>query len=400
MTTNCFSISDLLRVKEISLKSIAQSHRAELESTIELFVQELIIPKVQNKNSSISKIEQTQAVLYMFPNVVMNAKIHHGSIALTAGDLSTQNVDVVAVCSTSEVLLKNILDQAEAGPGNLNCKSISFVPWIITSNSISEFVSTSLNHPKKYRTVAFPALRYGLANCPTDVVAKAMIDAAISKIQKTTIHCTVSFIILPDQLSIHHEFANRLASIQKTSEPFGSIECSFSRKVTLTGENKSIEDADKHFLELTTRALKQAHLDIISRNILWKYQADGSTWESYSYRCNADIEYACGFNKTSMAKITNEQSETSDCSLPVRWQSQSTNCTRFPLDEYENIKEKFDQTMSDGTVYGHGVYFATNAKYSHDYTRSNQSIERCMFVVLILVGKSILGNTSMKVPPK
>ncbi|CAF5141692.1 unnamed protein product, partial [Rotaria magnacalcarata] len=89
-----------------------------------------------------------------------------------------------------------------------------------------------------------------------------------------------------------------------------------------------------------------------------------------------------------------------DCSLPVRWQSQSTNCTRFPLDEYENIKEKFDQTMSDGTVYGHGVYFATNAKYSHDYTRSNQSIERCMFVVLILVGKSILGNTSMKVPPK
>ncbi|CAF4800211.1 unnamed protein product [Rotaria magnacalcarata] len=165
----------------------------------------------------------------MFPNVVMNAKIHHGSIALTAGDLSTQNVDVVAVCSTSEVLLKNILDQAEAGPGNLNCKSISFVPWIITSNSISEFVSTSLNHPKKYRTVAFPALRYGLANCPTDVVAKAMIDAAISKIQKTTIHCTVSFIILPDQLSIHHEFANRLASIQKTSEPFGSIECSFSK---------------------------------------------------------------------------------------------------------------------------------------------------------------------------
>ncbi|CAM2719766.1 unnamed protein product [Rotaria socialis] len=48
----------------------------------------------------------------MFPNVVINAKIHHGSIALTAGDLGTQNVDVVVVCSTSEILLKNILDQA------------------------------------------------------------------------------------------------------------------------------------------------------------------------------------------------------------------------------------------------------------------------------------------------
>ncbi|CAF3398191.1 unnamed protein product [Rotaria socialis] len=91
----------------------------------------------------------------MFPNVVINAKIHHGSIALTAGDLGTQNVDVVVVCSTSEILLKNILDQAG--------------------------------------TAAFPALGYGLANCPADVVAKAIIDAAIKLTLQLTSKQEVNF---------------------------------------------------------------------------------------------------------------------------------------------------------------------------------------------------------------
>ncbi|CAF4091005.1 unnamed protein product, partial [Rotaria sp. Silwood2] len=265
------------------------------------------------------------------------------------------------------------------------------------------------------------------------------------------------------------------------------------KKVILIGEKKSIDDADKYFLELTTQALKQTHLDIVSRNIVWKYQIDSSTsWESYSYKCNAEIEYAFTFKKLSLVNITNEQSETciidfnkkeeifnsrirniqrqnlTSYSLPTNWQFQSINCCRFilseHLEEYKNIKEKFDLTMLgnytciksiervqnqrwykqyaahrdamnerlkedtekilfhgcnedsansiveecfnrsyagvNGTVYGQGVYFATNAKYSHSYTRLNQANEHCMFVVLVLVGKSIFGNSSMKVPPK
>ncbi|CAF5031518.1 unnamed protein product [Rotaria sp. Silwood1] len=261
------------------------------------------------------------------------------------------------------------------------------------------------------------------------------------------------------------------------------------KKVILIGEKTSIDDADKYFLELTTQALKQTQLDNISRNILWEYQIDSSTWESYSYKCNAEIEYALTFRKLPVVNITNEQNETclidfnknkeifnnrirsirrqnlTNYSLPMHWQCQSTNCCRFILsehsEEYKNIKDKFDQTMLGnyiciksieriqnqrwykqyaahrdamnerlkqetekmlfhgcnedsansiveecfnrsyaGTVYGQGVYFATNAKYSHDYTRSNQANERCMFVVLVLVGKYIFGNSSMKVPPK
>ncbi|CAF1056140.1 unnamed protein product [Rotaria sp. Silwood1] len=573
------------------MKSIAQTHRTELKPTIESTVEKLHIPNMRNKDFSLSNIDQTQTVLHLFPNMVMNTAIHNGSIQLVADDLIKQNVDVIVVCSTSEVLLKKILEQAglvvteeyyqlsnsvdlqnsliETGPGNLNCKAILFVPWVtqtisdskILSNSIFEFVSKSLHHilyhPKVYRTVAFPAIGCGLIQCPVNIVAHAMIDATITKLKETMLYFTVSFVILPNQFNVYQGFANKLASIKQSSETFGSVPYSFSKltltftakqernlkkclsdieshintctqikcrekeenldiwtqqlvlifykycldhyiwptinleqkKVILIGEKTSIDDADKYFLELTTQALKQTQLDNISRNILWEYQIDSSTWESYSYKCNAEIEYALTFRKLPVVNITNEQNETclidfnknkeifnsrirsirrqnlTNYSLPMHWQCQSTNCCRFILsehsEEYKNIKDKFNQTMLGnyiciksieriqnqrwykqyaahrdamnerlkqetqkilfhgcnedsansiveecfnrsyaGTVYGQGVYFATNAKYSHDYTRSNQANERCMFVVLVLVGKYIFGNSLMKVPPK
>ena len=54
-----------------------------------------------------------------------------------------------------------------------------------------------------------------------------------------------------------------------------------------------------------------------------------------------------------------------------------------------------------GTVYGVGVYFSTNASYSHGYTRESPAThKRCMFLTKVLIGKSILGNTQMRVPPR
>lgn len=52
-----------------------------------------------------------------------------------------------------------------------------------------------------------------------------------------------------------------------------------------------------------------------------------------------------------------------------------------------------------GTAYGFGVYFSSNAAYSHGYTRANANGERCMFVARVLVGKTTLGNMQMKTRP-
>ncbi|CAF1254970.1 unnamed protein product [Rotaria sordida] len=53
----------------------------------------------------------------------------------------------------------------------------------------------------------------------------------------------------------------------------------------------------------------------------------------------------------------------------------------------------------NGTVYGFGVYFSSNATYSHNYAIPNANGKRFMFVSRVLVGNTILGNGSMKTRP-
>jgi hypothetical protein len=52
-----------------------------------------------------------------------------------------------------------------------------------------------------------------------------------------------------------------------------------------------------------------------------------------------------------------------------------------------------------GTLYGVGVYFSSNAAYSHDYTKPNVNGERSMFLARVLVGNTTVGNSSMKTRP-
>jgi poly [ADP-ribose] polymerase 7/11/12/13 len=55
--------------------------------------------------------------------------------------------------------------------------------------------------------------------------------------------------------------------------------------------------------------------------------------------------------------------------------------------------------FSIGTLYGFGVYFSTNAVYSHVYAIPNANGERCMFIARVLIGKTTLGDSSMKTRP-
>ena len=52
-----------------------------------------------------------------------------------------------------------------------------------------------------------------------------------------------------------------------------------------------------------------------------------------------------------------------------------------------------------GTVYGVGVYFSSNATYSHGYAVENVNGERNMFLARVLVGKTTIGDKSMKTRP-
>ena len=64
--------------------------------------------------------------------------------------------------------------------------------------------------------------------------------------------------------------------------------------------------------------------------------------------------------------------------------------------------QNFDHRMHGvhGTVYGKGAYFATTAKYSHQYTKPfGPGASRWMFSARVLIGKSALGNTEYRRPP-
>lgn len=59
----------------------------------------------------------------------------------------------------------------------------------------------------------------------------------------------------------------------------------------------------------------------------------------------------------------------------------------------------FDGISLSPAVYGVGVYFSSNAAYSHTYTKQNVKGERCMFVSSVLIGKSTIGHSSMITRP-
>ena len=52
-----------------------------------------------------------------------------------------------------------------------------------------------------------------------------------------------------------------------------------------------------------------------------------------------------------------------------------------------------------GVVYGQGVYFALNAKYSADYTKPDPYGLCQMYYARVLTGLYERGNSTMKTPP-
>lgn len=61
--------------------------------------------------------------------------------------------------------------------------------------------------------------------------------------------------------------------------------------------------------------------------------------------------------------------------------------------------QRFYLFSNVGIVYGAGVYFHEDAGYSHSYTRVDGTGQRTMFLVRVLVGRTTVGNSHMKVPP-
>uniref|UniRef100_H2Z0W1 Poly [ADP-ribose] polymerase n=1 Tax=Ciona savignyi TaxID=51511 RepID=H2Z0W1_CIOSA len=64
-------------------------------------------------------------------------------------------------------------------------------------------------------------------------------------------------------------------------------------------------------------------------------------------------------------------------------------------------KDGFDRSHAgrNATLFGRGVYFAVQARYSHDYTSPGTNGYRTMFLAKVITGEYCQGDSSMKTAP-
>ena len=86
---------------------------------------------------------------------------------------------------------------------------------------------------------------------------------------------------------------------------------------------------------------------------------------------------------------------------PLTKSSMNVSIAHLPVSMVKETKNSFFfKLIFLGVSYGCGVYFHTDASYSHNYAKLGVSNEFTMFLARVLVGKTTHGNSTMKTPPE
>ncbi|CAM2716734.1 unnamed protein product [Rotaria socialis] len=334
------------------------------------------------------------------------AKLGKGTIEVEMGDITKQKVDVIVGSSSSGILREIIINAAgkesrmsydielKSHPnsvliaipsGSLPCKRIFFVKWEPNDNeeilqqSLSDLISTVVQNviSHNFTSVALPAIGCGKHACSVDIVVKMMVHEMKKHLIQRKLSWTVKFVVNDNQENVYDEFC----------------------KQVLTTEDG--------FHEATTYQLP----------VTWEKSAEHKTRFTLSTKVHEYQTIASNFDSamkgkyTEVIKIERIQNE--------RWYMQYLAHTkdfrkRLNMDTekrlYHGCPEQAANTIIEdcfnrsyagvnGTAYGVGVYFSSDATYSHGYTKPNANGERCMFLSRVLVGKTTKGNNKMKTRP-
>ena len=267
-------------------------------------------------------------------------------------------------------------------PGHLKCQKLLFFRWIPSSDpnilrqSLVDLVWNIIQHVNlyQYKSIAIPAIGCGEHACSLDLVAQTFIRELSQQVDKRKLSWTIKIIIHPSQSNVYDEFARQISSSNYFSTDFQIPSTWTTLK---TNQIKYIipshTDEYKSIISEFDKTMKRIYKDIVRleriQNERW-YMQYMAHWKDFKQRLNKDTEKLLyhGCSELSANLI---------------------------------VKECFNRSFAgvNGTLYGFGVYFSSNASYSHNYTKENYKGERCIFVARVLVGKTIKGNSSMKTPP-
>ncbi|CAF1263615.1 unnamed protein product [Adineta ricciae] len=329
----------------------------------------------------------------------MSLTIGRGLIEVEKGDIKQQSVDVIVGTLSSDKLRQALLhaagDQANdvynkerlknptsliisTPAGHLPCKRIFFLKWQPNSDdkllrqSIVDLMYNVVQnvHANTFTSIAFPAIGCGGHACSLKVVVKTMIREMKQHIQQRDLAWKVKFIIEPDQQNTYDEFCKQLFSSdssdnghQRQRSDGGQLRCLVSKG---TKEYQSIiNEFDKKMKGKYTEIVKLERIN----NERWRTQYEAHR-KDFKSRLNEDTEKILYHGCPEAAAKSIMQ----DC---------------------------FNRSYAgiNGTLFGWGVYFSSDAAYSHGYATRNTRGERCVFVARVLVGKTTQGNKSMKTRP-
>ncbi|CAF1454869.1 unnamed protein product, partial [Rotaria sordida] len=333
----------------------------------------------------------------------ISTKIGQGTIEVKKGDITKEIVDVIIGSSSSDNLLQVLL---EAGgekvahayyeqyqsnpnsliistlPGKLSCKKIFFLKWEPNKNpeilrqSIIDLIWNVIQNVNSYNftSIAFPAIGCGEHACSVDIVVKTMVREMKQQIQNRKLPWKIIFIIRPNEENIYDEFCKQLLASNHES-----IDYKLPSTWQISKEDKMRFDVSKNSNEYKSividfnKSMKKNYQEIIKieriQNERWYMQY---------------LAHARDFQKR-----LNENTE----------KSLYHGC---PEDAASSIiQDCFNRSFAgvNGTAYGVGVYFSSNAAYSHGFTKPNSNGERFMFLACVLIGKTTIGNPSMKTRP-
>ncbi|CAF3706936.1 unnamed protein product [Rotaria sordida] len=307
------------------------------------------------------------------PAKTVTATVNKGIIQVVIGDITAERVDVIIGSSSSKILKKAIIKVAgddvqtsyniehknnpnailiSTPPGALPCKRIFFVKW----------------QPDKNETI----------------LRQSLVDLIWTVIQNS------------GQQNIYDEFCKQVlatqdADIREPSHYQVPKTWEKSRKNKICFELSNTADEYKSIVTNFNLPMKGKYTQIIRieriQNERWyiQYLAHSRNFKKYLDKDTEKCLYH-GCSEEAANAIMKSCFNRSFAGVNGKFMS---HLVRFIL----------ITLLPLGTLYGVGVYFSSNAAYSHDYTKPNVNGERCMFWARVLVGNTTVGNSSMKTCP-
>ncbi|CAM4887078.1 unnamed protein product [Rotaria socialis] len=346
-------------------------------------------------------------------------KVCSGTIGIYLGDLTKQAVDAIVVASTSDALRKNVLQEAgsavstqydsgessktqksiQTNGGNLSCRRIYFIPcenlsktadkWVFRK-FVSEAIAMAINDQiNNIKSIAFPAIGCGLLDCDVNFVAKTLIAAVAYELRRqASLQLFVYFIIQQDRQNVFEAFQNQL----QTEKPRAAAHVRDVAPKIVAPPNRKPHPSDSNPFEVKKILLHPATKEY--EDVVERFQL---TMTSTFYKEIVRIEHIWNRRWYQQYRIHHGEFHKRLSNDTETWLFHG--CSETAANNI--IKECFNRSYAGihGTSYGKGVYFSANASYSHTYATPNSKGERRMFLVQVLVGKTIEGNASMKTCP-